>query len=238
MKTAGLSKRLIGLVRRIIAPGGSLTMIDPQREGDGEEQAGGCDQHQRIRAGGREGDRCELGAGDGAERGPEADERKEPLAPLGAVQIVGERPELRDHHEVENADPEEERDADVHAGDAGEIEQQEVRGKEQRHTADQPEPVHGGCERAVRRHDREQQERLAGGRVTLHLRAALAQDQRLAHDLQHRVEREQAEDVCGEQQRAGALAGSYVGDERQAAIEPRLLEWRCCFARCRHPPAS
>ena len=66
----------------------------------------------------------------GAERRADADDRKQPLAALGIVDVVGERPELRGHDEVEDADPEKERDADVHAGDAEQIEDDQVRRKE------------------------------------------------------------------------------------------------------------
>ena len=41
--------------------------------------------------------------------GADADEREQPLAALGAVEVVGERPELRDRHHVEDADPEDRR---------------------------------------------------------------------------------------------------------------------------------
>ena len=41
------------------------------------------------------------------------DDREQAVARFLAVDVVGERPELRDQRDVEDADPDEERDADV-----------------------------------------------------------------------------------------------------------------------------
>ena len=50
-----------------------------------------------------------------AETAADADQRKQPLALLLGVEVVRERPELRDDHHVEDADPEEVDDADAQA---------------------------------------------------------------------------------------------------------------------------
>ena len=55
----------------------------------------------------------ERGAADRADGAPDADDREEALALLLGVRVRREAPELSDGHDVEDADPQEERDADA-----------------------------------------------------------------------------------------------------------------------------
>ena len=97
-----------------------------------------------------------------AEAAADADQREQPLALFLRVEIAGERPELRDRHQVEDADPQEVDDADVQPGAHGNDEQQQVGDEKQRHLRDEPDPVYARGKRAVRGHQEQQQDRLTG----------------------------------------------------------------------------
>ena len=88
-----------------------------------------------------------------------------------------------------------------------------MRREEERHAAHEPEAVDPRRKGAVRRHEGQEEHRLSRRRVALDDGAALAEDQRLPHDLQDRVERQQAEHVGGEQQGARAFSGTHVGED-------------------------
>jgi hypothetical protein len=122
-----------------------------------------------------------------AEAAADADQGKQALALFLRVKIVGEGPELSYHHQVEDADPEEVRDAHVQTRLHGEYEQAEVRCEEQCHPSHQPDAIHARREGAVRRNEAQQQNRLARRRITLHLRTALAEDEHFASGLQEIV---------------------------------------------------
>jgi hypothetical protein len=134
----------------------ALATMDDDRERDWHEQPRGGDQHQDVRSytaeecGRQSCSQCR------AQRGADADERKQALASLAAVEIVGERPELRYRHHVEHADPDIERNADADPGGAERVEDQQVRREEQRDAANEPDAVHARRERAVRRNEEEQ----------------------------------------------------------------------------------
>ena len=84
--------------------------------------------------------RGDLAAERRAERATERNHREEPLSLLGRVEIVRERPELRDDHHVEDADPHEEHEPHVspqHGNVARHVKQHEVRREEQGHADDQ-----------------------------------------------------------------------------------------------------
>ena len=78
----------------------------------------GAEQHQLVDAERLDQPVRDARAEDGAERGAEADDREQPLAFRLVVDVVGERPELRDDHQVEDADPDEEDDGERHAASA------------------------------------------------------------------------------------------------------------------------
>src|SRR5262245_6239314 len=58
-----------------------------------------------------------------AETAAKSDDREQPFALIGGERIIGERPELGDHHDVEDADPEEVHDAHMKAELTGDEEQ-------------------------------------------------------------------------------------------------------------------
>ncbi len=124
-----------------------------------------------------------------AKTAPDADQREEALSLFLREHIGRKRPELGDDHDVEDAQPEEIRDADVHAGREQRQEDEEVGRKEQRHPLHQLRPVHARREGAVRGNQHEQQQRLACRRVALHLGAALAEDEDLARRLEQVIAR-------------------------------------------------
>ena len=99
-----------------------------------------------------------------AETAADADQREDALALFLRVEIGGERPVLRDHHQVEDAEPQEIRHADAPAGADGNQEQHQVRREEQRHPLHELNAVDARCEGAVRRHQHQQQD--APGRPT------------------------------------------------------------------------
>jgi hypothetical protein len=67
--------------------------------------------------------------------------------------------------------------------------------------------------------EEQQEHRLEGGRIALHRRAALGEDQHLARRLQEVVGGEQQEDEQRHQQRAGRLVLADIGDRRQQTLE-------------------
>jgi hypothetical protein len=98
----------------------------------------------------------------GAQTAADADQREDPLALILRVEIGRERPILRNHHQIEDAEPQEVRHADVPAGADGHQEQHQVRREEQRHPLHELNAVDARGERAVRRHQYQQEDGLAG----------------------------------------------------------------------------
>jgi hypothetical protein len=134
---------------------------------------------------------------------------------LDGVDVVGERPELRDHHEVEDADPDEEGDADIrHAGGDAGREQLDAHDEEQRHADDEAHPIEARGHRAVQRHVGHQQQRLSGGCVRPDLGAAAEQDERLPRGLDDGITDEEEEDVRQHQHRDGTFVRVHVGEHR------------------------
>ncbi len=77
------------------------------------------------------------------------------------VEVVGERPELRDDHQVEHADPEEVRDADRHPDAPEHVERDEARDEEVRHDVQQRAAIEPRGKPAVVRYGDGQQRDLA-----------------------------------------------------------------------------
>ena len=98
-------------------------------------------------------------AGHRAERGAEADDDEQPLAFFLRIDVVGERPELRDDHQVEDADPQEEDDAERHAELREHVEEHQAGGEERGHDVDQPHARELRDQTAVERHDERQHAR-------------------------------------------------------------------------------
>ena len=161
------------------------------------------------------------------ETAADADQREEPLALFLRVEIGGECPELRDRHEVEDADPQEIHDSDMQAGADREHEQHEVRREEKRHPSHQPHPVHAGRERSIRRHEEQEEHRLPGRRVALDLGSALREDEHLSRRLEHVIGGQEQEHQQRHQQRAGGLRPVHVRDRRQHPLDRclRLGRW-------------
>ena len=94
--------------------------------------------------------------------------------------------------------------------------------EEQRHPLHELHAVDARGKRAVRRHEEQQQHRLAGRRVALHLGAALAEDEHLAGGLEQVVRRQDQE------HRAASSAGRWSTSSRRtsaigdsSALRPR-----------------
>ena len=152
------------------------------------------------------------------------DDREQPIAGLLGVDVVGERPELRDQRHVEDADPDEEGDADIrHAGRHRRREQLDARDEEQRHAHQQPGAVDARREPAVERNESHQQQRLAGRGVRPHFGAAAEQNQRFANRLDDGIADQQDEYVDQHQHRRGAFTGADVGEQRQRTVQQRFL---------------
>ena len=158
----------------------------------------------------------------GAEAGAHADQRKQPLALLGRVEVGGKRPELRDDHQIEDAHPQEIGDADVQAGAERQQEQGDVRDEEHRHPLHELHAVHAGGEGTVGRHEKQQQQGLSGRRVALDLRAALAEDEDLAGGLEQVIRGQDQEHEQRHQQDARHLVPPDVGDRRQQPLAQGL----------------
>src|SRR5262249_43693312 len=130
--------------------------------------------------------------------------------------------ELRDEKNVEDADPEIERDRDRRALARERVKNEQVRDEKQRDPCDQPDAVHFGREISVRRDGEKQEQRLAGGGVGLHLGAAAGKDQRLAHGLDDEIRREKKKKIQHQQQRSPRLARAHVGEQAEKAVERGL----------------
>ena len=168
----------------------------------------------------------------GAEAAADADQREQALALFRRVEVVGERPELRDHHHVEDADPEKVDDPDLQARLERQQEQHQVRDEEQRHPLHQLDAIHARGERPVRGHQDQQQQCLPCRGVALHLGAALAEDEDLARRLELVIRREDDEHRQRHQQRARGLAPTDVGKWRQEPLEGALVAWRVGLRLC------
>ena len=224
---AALADRLLvelrRLARELMALAG-FALIDDERHGQGDEEDRGADEHQRVR---REfpaaHERLDRGGAEpGAERRADADQREQPAALAFRVEVVRERPELRDHEDVENPHPDEEREAFADAVAPEHGKDQQVDGKKQPAHDDQTRALHARRDPAVERDDPHQEHRLRGRRVGLHLGAALREDQPVARGFQQVVAGEQQEHVEREQHRADALAGADVREHRERPLEPRF----------------
>jgi hypothetical protein len=140
-----------------------------------------------------------------------------------SVEIVRERPELGDHHQVEDGHPKKVRDADVEACAERDEKQSDVQHEEERDPLHELHAIDARREGAVRRNEEEQEQRLARRRVALHLRAALAEDEHLARGLQEIVRGEDEKHDQRHQEDADQFVAPDVGDRRQ---QP-LIDRRC-----------
>ena len=109
------------------------------------------------------------------------------------------------------------------SGNVRQQKQQQVRREEQRHPLDQLHAVYARRERAVRRDDREQQHRLPGRRVALHLGAAFAEDEHLARGLEQVIRGEHEKHRQHHHQCGRGLAAAHVGDRREQALDESLV---------------
>ena len=195
---------------------------DPgQREAHEKERS--CRQEHRVHA--ERGDQLSRGPGAdrGSSRSAERHERQEALSLFRRVHVVRERPELRDDHHAEDADPDEEGHADRDTRPREEVEGDEARHEEQRHGRDETAPVHTPREHPVERNEEDQQQRLTRRGIARGLGASAPGDQRLADRLQHVIRRQDEEHVEREQERGRALAGPDLREETQQALERILL---------------
>ncbi len=148
----------------------------------------------------------------GADRAPPSDDREQPLALLGAVDVRGERPELRHHGVTEHADPQEERQADRQGGSRQDREHHEVRGEEQEHDDEQLEAPEPARETAVDVNHAHHQDGLCGPRVKLHLCSALQEDERFADRLEQVIGRQQQKGGQGHEGDGRRLFGMNLGE--------------------------
>jgi hypothetical protein len=155
---------------------------------------------------------------DRPERAPDPDHREQALAVGVVIDVGGEAPELGDGDDVEDPDPQEEGQADRLAADSERPEQTEVGDEEQRDDADEQRPPHPGRQPTVGARHADQQDRLAGRRVALHLGPAGHEDERLAGDLQEVVGREQQEHVRRQQDDRGDLVAAHVAEQTEQEL--------------------
>ncbi len=148
------------LVRAVLTAAGAFPPVDPEGEAKADHQAGNAQEHQRIWPRGLEDGRCQLRARPGTDGCADADDRQEPFAAIVGVHVVGQRPELCRHHQVEDADPDVERDADAHARLAEGVEDEQVRREEEGDERREPHAIELRREAAVERDDAEEKGRL------------------------------------------------------------------------------
>ena len=155
-----------------------------------------------------------------AERGAEADDHEQALALFLGVDVVGEGPELRDDHQAEDADPDEEHDGERHAKLREDEEDHRARGERHRDDIDQLHAAELRHQPSVERNDESEHHDLTGGQIALELGRALAEDQRLAHRLEDVVGHQDQEHVQAEEQGGGRLALADLGEQVQEPLNP------------------
>ena len=159
-----------------------------------------------------------------AQRGAERDEREQPLALLLPVEIVGQRPELRDHRQAEDADPDEEGDADIGQVELhAEVEQLQAAGEEADQADDEPTATDPAGQPAVGGHEGDEQRGLQTGGVALGLGAAAGQDERLSDRFQQVIRDHEDEQAGQHGQGARRLVGADFTDEAERALQRRAL---------------
>ena len=216
----GLRRRYRFLARRQMR---ALATVDVVRQEHLGAEHGGSEQEQLIDA-----DRLDQPVGDAraehrAERGAKADDREQALALGLVVDDVGERPELRDNHQREDADPDEEgygeRDADLRQ----KVEHHEARREKRRHDIDEAHARSARDQLGVERHDEGQDDDLSGRHVGLELGRPLPEDERLAHRLEDVVRHQDQEHVQRQKQRRKTLARVHVGKDAEKPVERRAM---------------
>ncbi len=147
-------------------------------------------------------DRGARGCASGAAHAKDVEEA---FAPLARVDVRAERPELSDHHAVEDADPQVERDTERQLRASQDREHGQVRHEEEAHVRDELHAADAGGQPAVDQRDADQENGLPRSRELLQFGATAEKDERLAGHLEQVVGRQQEEHVEGQQERRGGL---------------------------------
>jgi len=144
---------LVGmLVHHLVRPAGFHPVGRPYESGTNQQNSS-CGGHERKRCplqcfeqpGG-----C-LRAGERSNGSADPNHRKQPFSLGFRVEVVRERPKLRDHKDVENADPDVECHANADAAQAESLKNQKVGCEEERQPDDQFQPVHSIPKESVER---------------------------------------------------------------------------------------
>ena len=210
---------------RLRGPGLNVSRRLAPKIDDVEQDQAHCKDRGRRKEQGVDADRPDQVARDPrpehrAARRAERDDGEQPLPRVSGVDVVRIGPELGDHHQAEDADPEEEDQPDRRFRLGEQIEHRQAGDEEGGDDVDQP-PARKACRQcAVKWHQHDQQNGLRSIGVALELRAAwLIEDQRLPHRLHHVVGGEYQEDVEREQQKLRPLAVPHIGEEAQEPLE-------------------
>ena len=240
LEPAAGAEGLLGLARAG-APCRAVPLANVNEVGQdkADDQNGRGDEHHRKGAETADERRGDERADDRAGRRAEPDDGEQALPLLRRVDVVGKRPELRDHHQVEDADPEKERHAQHGSRNAARPEQEEdheIGRKEQRHVVDQLDPVDLAREGAVRGHDEEKEpgQNRAGVRLNLRSGDDVAagqrepdgQQQRGPDRTDHVVRTQNQKAVRREQHDGDDLARVHLRRQVQQRLEPALACWR------------
>ena len=162
----------------------------------------------------------ERGAGEGPDGAADTDDGEQPLALVGRVDVVREAPEGGDQQVVEGSDPEIEREADRDVGPEERCEDEQVGRDEDEDDRDQLEPADAAGDGPVGTEDGDEEERLAGGSVGLHLGSTAQEDERLADDLQEVIRGQDEEDGRGEDEGGQCLTSPDLRERTQQAFRP------------------
>jgi len=167
------------------------------------------------------------------QREQEHDQREQALARILRVEVVRETPELGDHHDVEDPDPDVERDPQdrgVQTQHGQEVEGTQMGDEEQGDPGDQLLPRSPGCQRAERTDHEDEQDCLRPGKVALELRPLAVQDERLPHRLDDRVGGQDQEDVQGQEENREDLAAMDHGEDTKEPMDDSLSTALLCVA--------
>src|SRR5262249_38739495 len=117
------------------------------------------------------------GTTDCTQRTADADNGEEPSSLLLRVNFVGERPKLRDKHQVEEPDPQKKHDTQRHVQPAQEIEDGEIRCEEGGHTVDQSSAIKPARNLSIERNEKKKDKRTSSARIGFDFRTTVSEDQ-------------------------------------------------------------
>src|SRR5262245_12352449 len=156
-------------------------MVNPSRQNHAHRKQGRSHKHHRIRTNRFEKPTSDAGSYNGSQRAADAYNREQPFTLFFRVDVVGKCPELRDQHEIEQADPQEESDAELKLHSAQHIKNGEIRDEKCDHSIDKPNTISSARVSTIEWNDQQKEQRLARSCIALDLSTGATKNQSLAY---------------------------------------------------------